>query len=373
MKRAIGALGALVTGMGFWIAAACALATPAGADTIRELVRFEGDGTPPILQGFGLVVGLPGTGDSSKELAVARSLVQALAARGIVANPDEFGRGNSAALVSVTVRINGDSALRDDAFDVQVATFYSASSLEGGRLLMTPVGLIGPGDSGPYAIAEGTIDVDNPEAPTVGKVHRGAHLIRDFLAGPQLGPTFNLIVRPNFEGEKSASVIASTINQNYYGRLESDYSPVAKALDARTIRITVPVEERDDIVGFVGEILSGELNPTLLKLPARVIVNQASQTIIVTADITITPGVISDSDLQITRAIPATEPTPGNPEVRQRSATDVHVGDIRPSQQARLKDLLEAFERLDLPIKKQIEVLSMLDRAGQLHAELIIE
>jgi hypothetical protein len=51
----------------------------------------------------------------------------------------------------------------------------------------------------------------------------------------------------------------------------------------------------------------------------------------------------------------------------------VHVGDIRPSQQARLKDLLEAFERLDLPIKKQIEVLSMLDRAGQLHAELIIE
>jgi flagellar P-ring protein precursor FlgI len=366
MKRAIRALGALTVAVG-------ALSSSAGADTIRELVRFESDGTPPILQGFGLVVGLPGTGDSSKELAVARSLVQALAARGIVADPEEFGRGNSAALVSVTVRINGDSALRDDTFDVQVASFYSATSLEGGRLLMTPVGVVGPQDSGPYAIAEGAIDVDNPEAPTVGKVHRGAHMIRDFLAGPKLGPMFNLIVRPHFEGEKSASVIASTINQNYYGRLESDYSPVAKAIDARTIRITVPIEERDDIVGFVGDILSGELNPALLKLPARVIVNQASQTIVLTSDITITPGVISDSDLQISRVIPPPEPTPANPEVRQRSATDVHVGDIRPSQQARLKDLLEAFERLDLPIKKQIEVLSMLDRAGQLHAELIIE
>ena len=354
-------------------AVACIVLTSAvAASPIRELVRFESDGSPMVLQGFGLVIGLNGTGDSSKELSVARPLALALSQRGFPILPEELGKGKNVALVSVSMTLRSGAALAGDMFDVRVSTIYSASSLMGGELFVAPLGDPRPGGD-VFALASGMIDVDDPSHPTTGKVHRGGQMVRGFLQAPKLGTSFNLVLKPHYAGYKSASVVASTINQSYYGRVPSDVTPIAHAVDNRTIRITVPVEERQDVVGFVGELLSWDVNPALLRLPPRVIVNQASGTITLTDDVTIGAVVFSDKELSITTIIPQPQPSETNPQVQVRNAASLRVGEDRPSEQARLRDLLDGWSQMAVPIEKQIEILSQLSRMGQLHAELIIE
>lgn len=341
--------------------------------TIRELVRFESDGQPVELQGFGLVIGLAGTGDSSKELAIARPLAAALTQRGFPITPEELGKGKNVALVSVSLKIRGGTAMVGDVFDVQVSTIYGASSLEGGELFVMPLAESRPGGL-IYAIASGRIDVDDPRHPTTGKVHGGARMLKTYLSAPLLGTTFDLILKSQYAGHKSASVIAGTINQSYYGTVADDMPPIAKAVDNRIIRIMVPEEERQNTVGFVGDLLSWEVNPALLKLPPRVIVNQASGTISLTSDVTIGAVVFSDDDLSITTIVPEIPPTPGNPQIQRTRATSINFGgDIRPSEVTRLQDVLDGWNRMAVPIEKQIEVLSQLSRIGKLHAELIID
>ena len=341
--------------------------------TIRELVRFESDGQPIELQGFGLVIGLAGTGDSSKELAIARPLAAALTQRGFPIAPEELGKGKNVALVSVSLKIRGGTALVGDVFDVQVSTIYGASSLEGGELFVMPLAETRPGGQ-VYAIASGRIDVDDPRHPTTGKVHGGARMLQTYLSAPLLGTTFDLIVKSQYAGHKSASVIAGTINQSYYGTAANDMPPIAKAVDSRTIRIMVPEEERQNTVGFVGDLLSWDVNPALLKLPPRVIVNQASGTISLTSDVTIGAVVFSDEDLSITTIVPEIPPTQGNPQIKRTRATSINFGgEIRPSEVTRLQDVLDGWNRMAVPIEKQIEVLSQLARMGKLHAELIID
>jgi flagellar P-ring protein FlgI len=341
--------------------------------TIRELVRFESDGQPIELQGFGLVIGLAGTGDSSKELAIARPLAAALTQRGFPISPEELGKGKNVALVSVSLKIRQGTALAGDVFDVQVSTVYGASSLAGGELFTVPLGETKP-NGGVYALASGMIDVDDPRHPTTGKVHSGGRLIKTYLKAPLLGTTFDLILKNQYAGHKSASVVAGTINQSYYGTVVNEMTPIAAALDSRTIRITVPKEEQHNTVGFVGDMLSWEVNPVLLKLPPRVIVNQASGTISLTGDVSIGAVVFSDEDLSITTIVPEIPPTPTNPVIQRSNATSMNFGgEIRPSEQTRLQDVLDGWNRMAVPIEKQIEVLSQLSRMGKLHAELIID
>ncbi len=341
--------------------------------TIRELVRFESDGQPIELQGFGLVIGLAGTGDSSKELAIARPLAAALTQRGFPISPEELGKGKNVALVSVSLKIRRGTALAGDVFDVQVSTVYGASSLEGGELFTVPLGETKPGGA-VYALASGMIDVDDAQRPTTGKVHSGGRLIRTFLRAPMLGTTFDLILKNQYAGHKSASVVAGTINQSYYGTVVNEMTPIATALDSRTIRITMPKEEQHNTVGFVGDLLSWEINPVLLKLPPRVIVNQASGTISLTGNVSIGAVVFSDEDLSITTIVPEIPPNQANPVIQRTRATSMNFGgEIRPSEQTRLQDVLDGWNRMAVPIEKQIEVLSQLSRMGKLHAELIID
>jgi flagellar P-ring protein precursor FlgI len=345
------------------------LAAASRADTIREIVRFENQGVSK-LRGIGIVTGLAQTGDSGKELAVAVQLASLYQNSGIPVGLKDIAKARTAAVVAITCTIPKEGARVNDEFDVTITAMHSATSLKGGQLLIAPLQGIYPGDP-VYAFAEGEIVLDDPEHPTRGTIRLGAHMRQDIRMAP-LGDSFNLLVKPAFAGGAAASAIAATINSNYFGGLKGTQAPLATAVDDRTIRIEIPEAERPDGQWFVNQILAYPIEAVSLKLPARVIVNQASGTIVLTSNVHISPTAIIDKDLTIISTQPPPVPSPLNP-LEERSNASSLATDATPGEQVRLQDVLNAFKQLNVPVGKQIQILEMLSGMGQLHAELVLD
>ncbi|MFZ4574378.1 MAG: flagellar basal body P-ring protein FlgI [Phycisphaerales bacterium] len=338
----------------------------AQATTVKELVRIEGQGES-VLRGVGLVVGLSGTGDSGKELAMARPLAMLLENNGnAVSALNELKNSKACALVSVTCRVPAAGALADDQLDVQVSVLNSATSLAGGQLYLAP--LRGPfRTSEVYAIAEGLIEIQDRATPTTARVRGGAKMIEDIKMAI-VGPEFNLIIDAPYSGWASASQIASAIN----AKAQPQGPAVATAVDARTIKVVIPESERADKAGFLADVLSADVNNALLDLPAQVIMNPRSGAIIITGDVTISPVAITHKNLTITTVTPPPVPTAQNPVLKQRDWTEIKLN-ARPTESARLADLVAAFEQLDIPVDEQINIIQMLHKGGQLKAKLVMD
>lgn len=352
-------------------AALIVISAQARATTVRELVRMRGQGES-VIHGIGLVGGLNGTGDSGEDLVVARPLAQILQRMG---NPipdlEELANSNSVALVMVTCVIPEAGAEVDDKFDVRVSIINGATSLEGGELWVAPLTAAVPGGL-LYAFAQGPISIEDPEAPTVARVHAGARMIRSVVTTPDVSSAFDLIIDKHFAGWSSAAQIASQINQQYLLTSREMGNQVAKVLNERTVRVTVPEQERANPAAFVGDVLSTELNTELLGLPAMVVVNERTGGIVVTGDVEIDPAVITHRGLTITTTTPPPVPTPEQPLVERNTWAAIETSASQGGR-SRLGDLLRAFEQLDVPSKDQIEILQMLHRAGKLHARLVVE
>lgn len=346
--------------------------TPAHAQTrVKDLVRLEGEGESR-LRGLGLVVGLAGTGDSGKELVVARPLAEVLRRAGNqIPDLEELKNARSVALVWVDCAIPRTGARREDRFDVMVSAVNSARSLRGGRLLLTPLAGPHPADPTVYALADGPIDIENDQSPTTGRVRAGAHMLTDIRTAV-VGDAFTLILSPHVAGWTAATLIADAINQEYFGTTSPPPTPIARPLDNRSVRVVMPEPERSNPAAFVGLVLSTPINPALLRLPAQVICNRETGVIFATAEVEISPGVITHKDLTITTTVPAPAPSPQNPLVTRARWTALETG-AAPAQNARLQDLLAALNQLDVPIEDQIAILSMLEKAGRLHAVVVIE
>lgn len=346
------------------------LIAPTSATTVQELTRLKGQGES-VLRGLGLVMGLPGTGDSGKELAMARPLAQWLKNNGNEPGAlRELNGVKNVAVVSVTVVVPATGALADDTLDVEVVAINSCKSLKGGRLSLCP--LMGPyvGDEH-FGLAEGSIDID-PSTPTVGKVRLGARMVRD-IRMPEVKDVFELIIQPHFAGWSSATQIVSTINDQQRANPGDAEPPVAEVMDERTIRISIPKAERPQRAAFIADIMSTEVNPRLLGLPAMVICNRRSGAIILTADVTVNPVAITHRDLTITTTTPAPTPTAQDPLIDREKWMSITPRDTSTSQTARLADLLAAFNRLDIQVDQQVEILQMLAKGGQLQGKLVID
>lgn len=346
-------------------------AVSARAVTVKELARLKGQGES-VIQGIGLVVGLSGTGDSGKELAMARPLMQVLGNNGnMLGSAKELANSKSVALVTVTCTIKAGGARADDQLDVFVSVVNSAVSLKGGRLFLSP--LKGPNRDDPviYAIAEGPVDIEDASVPTVGRVRGGARMVEDVLM-PAIEEVFDLIILPHFAGYPSATEMASSINHQYFNSPQANGPSIAEVVDDRTIRVTIPEAELASRAGFVADVLNTDINVALLKLPAQVVCNQRTGAIIVTGDVQISPVAITHKDLVITTTIPAPEPTKDDPLVERTRWTGVYTN-AKPSETARLTDLLTAFKKLDVPVTEQISILQMLKKAGKLQAELVVD
>ncbi|GAB4383756.1 MAG: flagellar basal body P-ring protein FlgI [Phycisphaerales bacterium] len=351
----------------------CLLSLPmhASATTVREIARLRGQGES-ILHGIGLVGGLNGTGDSGKDLIVARPLAQMLSGLGNpVPNFEELKNSKSVALVMITCVIPETGAEVDDTFDVRVSVINEASSLEGGELWVAPLTAAIPNGQ-LYAFAQGPITIEDPSNPTAGRVRLGARMVRSIDTTPDIGGAVELIIHKHFAGWTSASQIASQINQQYLLTSRKLGDSIARVVNERTIRLTIPEQERADPAAFLGDVLSTEVNMSMLGLPATVVVNPRTGGIVVTGDVRISPAVITHRGLTITTTTPPPVATPDAPivERRQWAAIDTESSDAGGSS---LSDLIKAFEQLDVPPRDQIEILQMLHRAGKLQARLVVE
>ena len=348
----------------------------AGITSIQDIVRIEGQGES-VLRGFGIVVGLKGTGDSGQDLVLARPLAQVYKNNGNeLADPRELAKAKSAALVMIECVIPREGSRRDDELDIFVSVSHSSSSLAGGRLLLAP--LTGPfvGDDALYAMASGPIVIEDPAVPTVGRVRGGARMVKDVLM-PLTGDTFQLIVHPHFRGWTVTDQIADTINSlapeaELVGDAVGTTGIIARALDDSSVQVDIPAIERANKAKFLSRVLSASFSPSLLRLPAQVIVNSRTGSIIVTGNVEISPVAVSHKDLIVSTTRPPVEPTPQNPRTTVSKATTLQTTG-RASERGRIQDLLAAMRQLDVPIDDQISILTQIHQAGRLHARLVVE
>lgn len=348
-------------------------AAAGGVTSVQELCRIEGQGES-VLRGVGIVTGLKGTGDSGADPVLARPLAEFYRANGNpVPDLKDLVKAKSAALVFIEVVVPADGVRRDDQLDVYVTTSHSAASLAGGRLLLAP--LLGPlaGDNTVYAFASGALAIEDPANPTHAVIRGGARMASDILM-PSIADGFTLIVHPHFRGWTVTDQIADAINslQPDAEATESPEGPIARALDDASVRISIPKVERSSPAKFISRVLSTTFSPSLLRLPAQVIVNSRTGSIIVTGNVEISTVAIAHKDLVVSTTNPKPTPTPANPETKTfKSALVQTTG--RASERARVQDLLQAMRQLDIPIEDQIHILTQIHRAGRLHARLIVE
>jgi len=337
--------------------------------TIKDVARLKGEGRT-VLQGFGLVIGLPGTGDSGDSLAVARPLARLLETQGNpVGSFEELADSKSIALVEITCTINGASAYTDDRFDVVVSALNNPDSLAGGELFISPLRGPLPGQ-GVFAFASGPLVVDGANSARA-RVRGGAVLVRDIqMPTVAANGTITFVIQPQFAGWSTAQLLANTINQDRLG-LDTDAPELARANDERTVRVRIPSDELRDPASFIASIQNIRFDPMLLSLPARVVINEREGVIVVTGDVLIRPTVISHGDLVVTTVTPPSQPSPQNPTIEQSTWTTLGKP-RRDRDAARLQDLMSAFKRLAVPVKDQIAIIVELHRSGSLHADLVI-
>ena len=354
------------------LAIACLLALTASARalTVKELTTIRGTGETT-LWGWGRVIGRPGTGDSGDHLPMARQVARLLEQGGdVIADVSELEAAQNIAVVMVTCTIPREGAREGEKYDVFVQAANNASSLEGGRLFITPLLSPLPGQ-GAYAFAEGGITFEG-DVRTTGRVRGGAKMIGDIRMRTvdEFGRLV-LHVNPEYAGWSNAKLLANTINQDRQGLL-GEGEEVAFARDEKTIIVELPEAELANPANFLGTILDIRLDPSLLSTPARVVVNERTGAIVLSGDVRISPAVISHEQLTVTTVTPPVEPTPDVPEVTQSSSTMVSTADAQ-RELARASSLLEALERLDVPVNDQIAILAQLHRGGLLHAEFVVE
>ncbi|HVU64839.1 MAG TPA: flagellar basal body P-ring protein FlgI [Phycisphaerales bacterium] len=341
--------------------------------SIQEFVRLEGQMTNT-LRGVGIVTGLNKTGDSGKEMVLALPLARVYENNGIqIPDLKALTNAKSAAIVTLSVTLPEGGGREGDALDVFVQVSHSASSLKGGTLIISP--LLGPraDDHTPYAMASGPIVLEDTDVPTTGRIRGGAVLMRDIRPQP-VGSGFNLILRPYFRSYQVARTIASEINDLNANLDATDEptEPIAYAVDETMVHVNIPKQERSNPTGFLANVMAKRFSPSLLDLPAMVVVNERTGSIIVTADVEISDVTVGNDKLVITTTTPAPTPTAQDPQVSRQNWTEFGTTGTG-ADRARVQDLLEAFKQLNVPAKEQIQILAQIYQAGRLHARFIRE
>jgi flagellar P-ring protein precursor FlgI len=357
---------------------ACTLmSTPGYGERIKDIVDIQGLRSNP-LTGVGLVIGLAGTGDST--LLSRQMLTNLLRDSGLVLAPSDLTGGNIA-VVWITAEL-GPFAREGSRIDVDVSAIGDAKSLQGGKLLPTPLkGL----DGQVYAIAEGGVSIggwtaagDNASITknhqTVGRIPNGATVEKEeiatfveFIGGYRL-ITLN-IRNSDFS---TAEQISKAINQ--------DYKNSAVVVDAGTVTIKVPSEiGQKDIAGFIVDITKNEVK---VDVPAVVVINERTGTIIVGENVGISAVAISQGSLvvKIKETPIVSQPIApfsdaGETKVVQDTLIGIEEKEgylIPMSRSVTVSDLAKSLNGIGATPTDLIAIFNALKKAGALQARLVI-
>ncbi len=346
-------------------------ARDAAATTIQDLVRMKGH-ERNVLTGLGIVTGLDGTGDTSKNSFVAaRPYAELLGNLGdAVVSLDELAEADAYAIVEVTMEIPPTGAREGDRLDVFVETLFNATGLSGGRLVVSPLRLPLPDTPEllPMAFATGSVVIEG-DNPRSGVVRLGGQMLRDIRASP-VSPagTIGLVLKDQFAGYPVATTIASAINDEF---ALDGMGRIAVVEDAKNVKVLIPSAERSEPAGFLAALVTIAIDPSLIQTEARIVINEKEGIILVTGNVEIAPVGITHRGLSITSITPGGDPGlfPLAAPTRRWTGLDTTANQGRNS--TRLLDLLAALDQLMVPVEDQIAIIYELRKTGALHAEIV--
>ena len=340
---------------------------------LKDLVDVEGVRTNDLI-GYGLVVGLPGTGDTLRNSPYTEEALQSLLERLGVNVAEERFRPDNVAAVIVTAKLPA-FARAGSTVDVTVSSIGDADSLEGGTLVMTP---LLAADNQVYAVAQGPLIVSGFAAggaaaaarqgtQTVASLPGGARVEREVAFDFGAMRTIRLALRdPDFT---TAARIERALNERLPGS--------AVMLDAGTVALDAGASDLGP-AHLMATVERTLLTPDRL---ARVVIDQRSGTIVLGADVRIAPVAVAQGPLtiRVTETPVAVPPAPfaiGDPAVLPRSTVQVDEGEpglaALPAG-ASLQDLVEGLNALEVTPRDIVEILEALKAAGALHAEIVLQ
>lgn len=354
------------------IVVVAAAATPAWAygPRIKDVAKLQGVRANQ-LTGFGLVVGLAGTGDSNKSAFTIQMTVNALKKFGITVSAAQLQPKNVAA-VMVTAQLP-PFVKPGDTIDITVSSNGDAKSLQGGTLLQTP---LTAANGAVYAVAQGPLSIGGFAAggggagqqknhPTAGTIPSGAIVERDvptqFAAGGGIALALN---RPDFT---TASRIAEVVNRRF--------GPIAAARDAGTVSVMVPPEYAGNVVSFVAAV---EELPVTPDSAAKVVVNERTGTVVMGGNVTIDAVAVAQGGLtvKVGKTTEVSQPPPlsgGSTVVTENRTVDVKEQPaplVMLPAAASVSDLVAALNAVGATPRDVISILQAIKAAGALHAEL---
>lgn len=348
--------------------ALCAASAPAAS--IADLVRIRGMEQNVVI-GMGVVVGLDGTGDTSKESQLAaRPFAELMRSLGNpVSDLGEVAESDSYAIVAVVMTVPAAGAHVGDRFDVHVDKLFNAKSLEGGYLLPSLLRLPGPDDPNAPVMAQASGPlVSEPGDAASAIVRGGGHVLADLRNRPVVNDAgyMWLSIKDHYATWSVAATLAESINEpEDFGSEVGGMRRMARVIDAKTIRIRVPEPDRADPANFIAWLTSIPIDTSLIDLPARVVINERRGIIVVTGDVEIDPIAIAHANLDLSTAVA------GGADGGSWVGLDPTDGTSRES--ARLIDLLAGLRNLRVSVADQISIIEEMKDAGVLHAEVIIE
>jgi flagellar P-ring protein precursor FlgI len=360
----------------FPLIAGLLLATPAHAQSrLKDIVSVEGV-RENMLMGYGLVVGLNGTGDKLNNSAFTeQSLIAFLERQGVNTRGVSLKTKNVAA-VTVTAMLP-PFARTGSRIDVQVSAMGDAKDLQGGILLATP--LYGA-DGEVYAVGQGSISIGGFKAegeattvtkgvPTNGKVSNGAIVERETLFNLNQLPEIKLALKnPDIS---TASRISEAIN--------NEMGPdVSKASDPGTVVLSIPDSYKNNVPQLLADI---EQLPVQTDQVAKIVVDEASGTIVIGENVKIDTVAVAQGNL-VVRVEEMPQVSQPNPFAPEGAATEVVQNtqvtvDSEPGQRmavlqkgATLKDLVAGLNALGVGPRDLVTILQTIKAAGALQAEI---
>ena len=351
------------------------LAAPAHASSrIKDIADFEGVRDNPLV-GYGLIVGLNGTGDKLTNAGFTlQSLIGMLERMGVNTRDQNLKTKNVAA-VMVTANLP-PFARQGSYMDVTVSALGDATSLLGGTLLVTP--LLGA-DGEVYAVAQGPVAVGGFSAggaaatvtqgvPTSARISNGAVIEREIPFELASLNSVNIALRnPDFT---TSQRVAQAIN-GYFK------SPIAHSLDPTTIAVAVPQDHGGDVAGLMTEIEQLTIDPDQT---ARVIIDERSGVIVMGDNVRISTVAIAQGNLtiRVTETPQVSQPSPfsntGTTVTVPRTQIEIDQGEGKKLAVVKngvsLQELVNGLNALGIGPRDMITILQAIKAAGALQADI---
>ncbi|MCX7965208.1 MAG: flagellar basal body P-ring protein FlgI [Syntrophorhabdaceae bacterium] len=341
---------------------------------IKEIAYIDGIRNNQLI-GYGIVIGLNGTGDKANTVFTNQSLANMLEKMGIKVDPNATKVKNVAA-VMVTANLPPFSKV-GSTIDVTVSSIGDATSLTGGVLLMTP---LRGADGEVYAVAQGALIVGGFSVGGAGATVQKNHTT---VARIPNGATIEREI--GYEFVKRDSIIISlkthdfTTARRIEERINSLYNDISHAKDAGTIYVKIPDNMKENPVKFLSLIENLDVKPDSV---AKIVVDEKTGTIVIGENVRISTVAISQGnisvmvkeDFKVSQPLPFAPPgaqTVVTPDTRIRAEEDkgklfIVEGDLT------IKELVNALNAIGVSTREMISILQTIKAAGALHAELEI-